>query len=64
MKAGERYVLVNTFPPEDWLLCDYAGETYGSLREALIARDEMRAESDNPWIDVFRLEPVDLGNLE
>jgi len=64
MKAGRRYVLVNTFGPEEWLLCDYAGETYESLSEALVARDEMRAEADNPWIDVLRLEPVDVGDLE
>lgn len=64
MEAERRYVLVNTFRPGNWLVCDYEGETYKTLGEALAARDEMRTESDNPWIDVFRLEPVDLSNLE
>jgi hypothetical protein len=64
MSNGRRYVLVNTFNPRKFILCDREGETYPSLARALVARESARAHSDNPWIEVFRLERVDESDLE
>ncbi|MDA2912901.1 hypothetical protein MYX77_02880 [Acidobacteriia bacterium AH_259_A11_L15] len=57
------FVLVNTFDPKRLILCDYEGETYASLGEALVARDVRRGEADNPWIDVCKLVPLELEDL-
>jgi len=64
MAYERRYVLVNTFKPNELTLCDLEGETYSTLAEALAAREIARAESDNPWIDVFRLEKIDESDLQ
>lgn len=60
------YVLVNTLPslPEhDFLLCDKEGEMYTSLADALTAGKSARAEFDNPWIQVFRIEEIDASDM-
>lgn len=64
MAASPRFVLVNRFQPHKWLLCDREGETYSTLGRALLARDKVRVEADNPWIDVFKLVPVGAEDLE
>lgn len=67
MSQERLYVLVNTRssdPKHDFLLCDREGEIYGCLADALTARNLVRAEFDNPWIQVFRLQEIDASDLE
>ena len=64
MDGRAQFVLVNVFRPDSPSLCDRGGEIYTTLAVALQARDTMRADADNPWIDVFRLEPIKLTDVE
>lgn len=67
------YVLVNVSrgPTSGWTeVAIEAGEfyvcgagTYGSLEEALEARDRAREEHDNPYVEVFRLLPIREGRI-
>jgi hypothetical protein len=66
MSQERLYVLVNTLsshPERDFILCDKEGEIHKNLADALTARNIARAEFDNPWIQVFRLQDIDASDL-